>query len=130
MSEDIVLDASAVLCLLKDEAGASRVKASLPRASISAVNLAEVVAKLMEAGGSAANITAIIDTLDLTVVPFDGGQAVASGLLRAVTRAHGLSLGDRACLALARQRSAIALTADRAWLSLPPDLGIRVELIR
>ena len=130
MSEEIVLDASAVLCLLKDEAGAASVKAALPRASISAVNLAEVVAKLEEAGGSAAQVTAILDALNLSVVPFDETQAVASGLLRAATKALGLSLGDRACLALARQQSATALTADRAWRSLPPDLGIGVELIR
>ena len=127
---DVVLDASAVLCLLKDEVGAPRVKAALPTASISAVNLAEVVAKLTEAGGSMEQVAAIVSTLNLAVVPFDAEQALACGFLRAATKAQGLSLGDRACLALARQRSATALTADRAWRSLPPDLGISIELIR
>lgn len=130
MGDEIVLDASAVLCLQQDEAEAQRVKAALPGASISAVNSAEVVAKLTEAGGSTTQVAAIVDTLDLSVVPFDDDQAVACGLLRAATKPQGLSLGDRACLALARHLSATALTADRAWRSLPASLGVRVGLIR
>lgn len=71
MNEAIVLDSSAVLCLLKNETGASRVAAALLQSSMSAVNLAEVVAKLTEAGGSKAHVTAIVEALNLSVVPFD-----------------------------------------------------------
>lgn len=130
MNDDVVLDSSVVLCLLKSETGAPRVAAALPHAAISAVNMAEVVAKLAEAGGSAAQISAVMKELDLKVLPFDEDQASVCGLLRAVTKAQGLSLGDRACLALARRLSAIALTADRAWGALPAELGFRIELIR
>lgn len=125
-----MLDSSAVLCLLEGETGASRVAATLPNAAIGAVNLAEAVAKLTEAGGSAAQVEAALGAPNLSVVAFDEGQAMASGLLRAATKGLGLSLGDRACLALARLRSATALTPDRAWGALPPGLGISVELIR
>lgn len=130
MNDEVILDSSAVLCLLNGETGASRVAAALPRASISAVNLAEVVAKLAEAGGSKAQVSAVLDTLHLAVVPFDEDQASTCGRLRTETKAHGLSLGDRACLALVHRRGAVALTADRAWSALPSKLGVRVELIR
>ncbi|MCJ2077997.1 type II toxin-antitoxin system VapC family toxin [Methylobacterium sp. E-016] len=130
MSELFVLDASALLCLLKGEHGAERVIASLPRAWVSAVNLSEVYAKLADAGGAEVRIAQAIGGLHLRVEPFDDTQARAAGILRPMTKNLGLSLGDRACLALARQRGATALTTDRAWTELPDTLGIAVELIR
>ena len=65
---------------------------------------------------------------DLDVVDFTAEQALASAELRPATRAAGLSLGDRACLALARSRKATALTADRAWNRA--ELDIEIEFIR
>ena len=130
MSELFVLDASALLCLLKGERGAERVITGLPRSWISAVNLSEVYAKLADAGGAQAQISRAVGGLHLRVEPFDDRQALAAGILRPVTKKLGLSFGDRACLALAQQRGAIALTTDRAWTELPDTLGIAVELIR
>ncbi|MBX9660242.1 MAG: hypothetical protein K2X00_16900, partial [Nitrospiraceae bacterium] len=71
MSESFVLDASALLCLLKGEQGSERILTTLPRASISAVNLSEVYAKLTEVGGSEARIVQAIEGLHLRIVPFD-----------------------------------------------------------
>jgi PIN domain nuclease of toxin-antitoxin system len=124
---DAVLDASALLALLQDEPGSERVLATLPGALISAVNLSEVVAKLAEVGMPAATIQRSL-RLSIEVVPFDDELAVRTGLLRPVTRSAGLSLGDRACLALAASRSLPALTTDRAWNSVAT--GVDVVVIR
>ncbi|MBA3810940.1 MAG: type II toxin-antitoxin system VapC family toxin [Caulobacteraceae bacterium] len=115
MTERFVLDASAVLCLIRGEPGADVVAAALPESSISAVNLAEVVAKLVDLGMNEDLIARVLDPLRLRGLPFDSEQAHASGLLRRLTRALGLSLGDRACLSLAAQLGATALTTDRTW---------------
>lgn len=125
-----VLDASAVLCLLKGEAGADRVIDVLPRSTISAVNVSEVYAKLADVGGSEERIAHAIGVLHLKVEPFDGRQAEVAGMLRPATKAFGLSFGDRACLAVARVKAATALTADRVWAELPEALGISVQLLR
>ena len=118
MTERYVLDASAVLCLIRNEPGADRVKAALADSRISAVNLSEVIAKMADLGMNAALIDAVLDPLQLAAVPFDARQARAAGLMRAETRSLGLSLGDRACLALAMSSDATAMTTDRAWGAL------------
>jgi len=130
MTERFVLDASALLCLLKGERGAERVLSVLPRAMVSAVNLSEVYGKLADAGGSADRVAQAIGGLHLRVEPFDDDQAHRSGMLRPLTRSLGLSLGDRACLALAQHRGATALTTDRIWADLPDAIGTLVEVIR
>jgi ribonuclease VapC len=109
-----VLDASALLALLHDERGADRVAAVLPGAVVGAVNLSEVVAKLAERGMSASSIRTALQGLDLDVRAFDADLAYDTGELRRTTRARGLSLGDRACLALAARLGAIAVTTDRS----------------
>lgn len=130
MSDGFVLDASALLCLLNGETGAGRVAHVLPRSVVSAVNLSEVASKLTDVGGRHHSVDQAVRALHLKVVDFDEAQAFLAGLLRTATRQASLSLGDRACLALAKQRSATALTADRAWAALSSDLGIRMEMIR
>ncbi len=115
MTERYVLDASAILCLIRGEEGANLVKAALPASVVSAVNLAEVVAKMVDLGMEAAMIDMVLEPLQLRVSPFDADQARACGLLREATRPQGLSLGDRACLELAAHREATALTTDHAW---------------
>lgn len=114
--------------VLNGEPGADRVTEAIPHAAISAVNVAEVVAKLQERGISDDRIGAAIDLLELSIIPLDQKLALDAGLLRVPTRAAGLSLGDRACLALAAHRGATALTADRAWGGL--NIGIEIELAR
>lgn len=124
----VALDTSAVLALLFDEPGRERVDPVVDEALISAVNLAEIVSKLVESGYEDAEAERAIDGLLPLVVPFDIPQAVDAGALRRETRQFGLSLGDRACLALARRELARVLTADRVWADL--DLGIEIEVIR
>lgn len=118
MSDRYVLDASAILCLLQAETGSDVVRAALPASHVSAVNLAEVVAKMVDLGMSDTLIGQVLEPLHLRVAAFDAEQARASGALRRKTRDLGLSLGDRACLALAEQLGAAALTTDRAWTSI------------
>ena len=127
MSE-YVLDASAVLALIHAEPGAERVEAILQAAVISAVNLAEVASRLADRGMPGDVVRRIFMRLRLPVVPLDEELAYAAGLLRPVTRAAGLSLGDRVCLALAGRLGAIAITADRIWTRI--DLGVSIELLR
>jgi len=130
MSEAFVLDASAVLCLLKGEKGTDRVIEVLPRSSISAVNLSEVYAKLADAGGSEEKVAHAIGVLHLKVEPFDDEQCRDAGMLRPATKSLGLSLGDRACLALARGKKATAVTADQIWSQVPEVLNIAIECLR
>ena len=128
MSERYVLDASALLCLLQDEKGAQRVAEALPQAQIGAVKFSEAFGKLVEAGLDEETVDSLIDSLQLQVIPFDREQAWLAGSLRRMTRELGLSLGDRACLALARVQGAVALTCDKSWTRF--DAGCRVELAR
>lgn len=128
MSE-AVLDASALLAVLQGEFGADRVITRLAEAAISAVNLAEVLSKLVDHGVPAAAACEAVAGLDLKVVAFDGALAQGVAALRASTRAAGLSLGDRACLALAARLGVPAVTADRAWRALRLE-GVVVEEIR
>lgn len=123
-----VLDASAVLAVLLDEPQSERVSAFLSSGGIGAVNLSEVVAKLQERGMPDAAIDRVLGHLDLEVVPFDEAQAMAACKLRAHTKAQGLSLGDRACLALALARGVPAVTTDRGWAAL--DIGAKVIVAR
>jgi ribonuclease VapC len=128
VSETYVLDASAVLCLLQEEKGAERVAGALPDAIIGAVNYSEVVGKLVESGIDDATVDGLISTLQLKVIPFDRTQARLAGALRATTRKLGLSLGDRACLALAATEGATALTCERSWTKF--EAPCKVETLR
>ena len=131
MSRDgYVLDASALLCLLFEEPGADRVERVLHDASVSAVNLAEVVGKLIDRGLDGEEALAYLRELDLDVVALDRGQAEGTGLLRPATRGFHLSLGDRACLVLAKQKGVPALTTDRRQAEAAGPAGVTVELIR
>ena len=123
-----VLDASALLCLLFEEPGAAHVAERLAGALVSASNYSEVIAKLVDNGTPPEDIVSIIADLDVEVVPVDRHQAELAGLMRATTSDQGLSLGDRACLALALVKNATALTTDRAWSRL--EIDIAVELAR
>ena len=125
-----VLDASVLLCLLFDEPGADRVERALPDAVISAANLAEVIAKLVDRGLDGNEVLADLRELDLNVVALDRAQAEAAGLLRSATREARLSLGDWACLALAEHRGASTLTTDPRQAEVAGTVGVTVELIR
>jgi PIN domain nuclease of toxin-antitoxin system len=113
--------------LLLAEPGAEKVQAVLPGALLSAVNFAEVVTKLCERGMPADRARAAIEALGAEVVDFGVELACVTGDLRNTTRSAGLSLGDRACLALSQQQNLPAMTADTAWARIA---GVRVFVIR
>lgn len=123
-----VLDASAVLAAIHRETGGAHVEALLAQSVIGAVNLSEVVARLQDRGFPDAAVDTIFAEAGFDVIAFDTDLAIAAGRLRQITRAKGLSLGDRACIALGRRLNATVLTGDRAWADL--DLGVTIELIR
>lgn len=132
MSGSQVLDASAVLAWILREPGAERVTALMLQGNclISSINAAEVVARLADKGRPEAALREVIGHIGARLVPFDAAQATESGLLRPRTRHLGLSLGDRACLALALTQGASVITADRPWLELAKPLGLAIESIR
>ncbi|KQQ26387.1 twitching motility protein PilT [Methylobacterium sp. Leaf123] len=130
MTARYALDASALLCLINQEEGQERVRAALAESVISAVNYSEVIAKLVERGGAVAAVSRALEHLHLAVVEFDRASAVEAGALWQVTRSAGLSFGDRSCLALAKARGLVALTADQAWTDLDGAVGVKVELVR
>ncbi|HEX3535877.1 MAG TPA: type II toxin-antitoxin system VapC family toxin [Stellaceae bacterium] len=125
---EVVADASAILAALKEEPFSKISPERLVHAAISAVNLSEVLTKLAADGLNQAQADAAVDALDLRIFPFDGQQARATADLWTVTRRAGLSLGDRACLALALRLGEPAVTADRAWARV--DVGVEIILIR
>src|SRR5713226_7460926 len=110
-----VLDASALLAFLNQERGHERVAEAIRNgAALSVVNLSEVVSKLSTEGMPELLIHEALDPISLTIIDLDARLAYQVGLLRPLTRRLGLSLGDRACLALAQSLDLPALTADRA----------------
>jgi ribonuclease VapC len=125
----VVLDASALLALLNQEPGADQLTPELlGRAVSGAVNLAEVQSKLVEHGINAddaweAALSPIREAVDFTPL-----QAKIAGSLVAKTRSLGLSLGDRACLALGLALDAPVYTTDKSWSRL--QLRVRIHVIR
>jgi ribonuclease VapC len=124
----IVLDSSAILAHLNSEPGSERAAPYFGDALVSAVNLSEIIAKLIERGVGLAVIRSALSRYGLEIAPFDYHLAERAGALRAVTKGLGLSLGDRACLALAEQEALPVLTADKSWK--PLNLSIDVLLLR
>lgn len=122
------MDSSAVLAVLHDESGADIVRQHLAGSVVSAVNVSEIGARLAERGVTLAAIRMSLALTGLEIASFDTELAYTASALRPATRHRGLSLGDRACLALALQRGLPALTADHAWHGL--DVGVTIELIR
>ncbi|NJK56211.1 MAG: type II toxin-antitoxin system VapC family toxin [Pleurocapsa sp. SU_5_0] len=126
MSNGYVVDASAILALLNDETGADRVQSVLENATcfMSVVNWSEVARKLISKGQVVEPVAESLQAVGLEFKSFDYSLAVATAQIEAPS----LSLGDRACLSLAATLGAIALSADRIWLTF--DIGVTVELIR
>jgi ribonuclease VapC len=125
---EYVLDASALLAMLQNEPGSDIVQKKLASSIISSVNFSETVSRLVRYGMPEKEIKDMLGLLGLEVIPFTEELAYLSGFLVDATKSFGLSFGDRACLALSKHLNRIALTADRAWLSISAD--IKVEIIR
>jgi PIN domain nuclease of toxin-antitoxin system len=127
---DVVLDASALIALLKEEPGAAMVAQSLGSARMSAVNLAEVISHFVHLGMPAREVEAMLNPLPMTIVVADLELARIAGRLRAMTADAGLSLGDRFCLAVASRDQLPAWTADKQWRSISDVVGIDIVVIR
>lgn len=128
-----VLDASAVIAWMRGEAGHEVVQAALNsgEARLCSVNLAEVLSHFAAAGlddAALAQLTTDLHLSGVKLVAFGEDDARRVAALRLPTRAQGLSLGDRACLALAQKLGVSALSADRAWAGV--NCGVAVTLIR
>ena len=125
----VVLDASALLAYLQREAGADIVKAVLRGAAISTVNWAEVIQKAAAAADEIEALRGDIQSLGLVIRPFSAIQAEIAARLRRSTAAFGLSLADRACLALGIDTKSSVYTADRIWREVALD-DVEIKAIR
>ena len=128
MPRPAVLDSSAILAVILNEPGNQKITPFLDGGLLSTVNLAEVHTRLVQHGAAADHAWSRILSFHCEVCFFSDEQARIAAELIAVTKSLGLSLGDRACLALAIDRKASVYTADREWKKL--DLPIEIELIR
>jgi ribonuclease VapC len=122
-----VLDSSAILAFLNGEKGGENLEPYLYSGAVSSVNVAEVLSKLIENGHTSSTAQEALGLLQLNVVNLDYEHARVASELRMKTRTHGLSLGDRCCLATAILMKAPAVTADSAWRNLTV---CKIETIR
>lgn len=124
-----VLDASAVLAMLHEEPGGDVVQDLLENAVISSVNWSEVVQKALDRQVEVDGLRQDLEALGLQVLPFTAPQAERAAFLRTTTRHLGLSLGDRACLALAAELGLPAVTVDKIWKDLRID-DTKIRVVR
>jgi ribonuclease VapC len=123
-----VLDASALLAFLHGEPGSEAVRPMISGALISSVNWAEVVQKSLDWGVAVTGLREDLAALGLRILPFTWAQAEQAAELWLTTKSLGLSLADRACLALGLEVDLPVLTADRTWQGV--GARIAVQLIR
>jgi ribonuclease VapC len=123
-----VIDASAIIAAVLGERGVSNVKVEGRRNIASTVNVAEARSRLSDLGFDQEVADEALALVKFEEHDFTSFHAKSVAALRAKTRQVGLSLGDRACLALASELGVVAITADRAWANL--DIDVVVELIR
>lgn len=119
-----VLDASALLAWLQNELGAAEV--TLEGALINSVNWSEVLQKAQQKGVEVSDIGEELGALGLDLRGFSLEEGQKAAELYPLTKAHGLSLGDRACLATAVVFSGTAVTAERVWTQVEPGVAVRV----
>jgi ribonuclease VapC len=127
-----VMDASALLALMQGEPGCAVVDDLIEAQECvaSSVNIAEVGTKLIDKGLAPAQLTRTLKELDVQAIDFDLEQATLCASLRVSTKHAGLSLGDRACIALAQLVKGTAVTADSAWSDVAEVVGVKVLMIR
>ena len=129
MSVDCVLDASAVLALIRDEPGGDKVAKRIGRAAISTVNLQEVAKELMTSGLDEPTARELVGELRLAVELHTADDAYAAAALHEATKEYGRGLGDRTCMALAMRLNLPALTTDREWKKIKVK-GLSLEHLR
>lgn len=123
----VVLDTSVLLAYLFEEEGSDKVALILEegRGVIGSANYAELMTKLVDENMPMEEILAVISSLELEFIPQDEQQARLTGELRSVSKSFGLSLGDRACLALGLALDLPVMTADRVWMTLAEKAQIQ-----
>ena len=126
----VILDASAVLALLRGEAGGKKVEGVLGDARMSVVNMAEVASHYSKLSMPDDMVMAMLRPLPIKLIDADAGLCWEAGRLRGLTVEAGLSLGDRFCLALAKREKLPAWTADRKWRDIADAVGVKVVAIR
>jgi PIN domain nuclease of toxin-antitoxin system len=123
-----VIDTSVMMCVLLGEPGRDRALEAMHGASMSSVNVAEVVAKCLERAVAENLVSLLLSSSEIGIVDFVAEDAVLAGQLWARAQKGKFSFGDRACIATAIRLGATAVTADRIWATL--DLPCPVELVR
>ena len=126
----IVLDASALIAMLKQEPGGDKVAQVIGDTKITAINYAEVISHFCHAGMPIAEVDAMLRPLPLVIVSADEKLARLAGHLRTLTSSAGLSLGDRFCLALAQLENLPAWTSDRNWQTIAEAVEVEITIIR
>ena len=127
-----VLDSSALLAVTQGEKGSDYVMDLMETTDcvVSSVNMAEVASKMLEFGLPSQELKRAIGQFIVDVIDFNQEQAFMCAELRPLTKSAGLSLGDRACLGLAKLMDATAVTSDRSWMNIAETVGVKVQLIR
>jgi ribonuclease VapC len=127
-----VMDSSAILALMQAEKGADVVDDLLREHEcvISAVNLTEVATKLIDKGLEPTQLARVLQEMEVQPIDFDQEQAQLAATLRVSTREQGLSLGDRACLALTKLMQGTAVTTDHAWQEVKAAVDVPIIQIR
>jgi ribonuclease VapC len=126
----ILLDASALLAFIFEEAGETEVRQAFKSgAAITTVNIAEVAMKMLREGYNQEEVEILLPTLPLMHVNVDNAVAYQSAFIDQHTKKFGLSLGDRICLAAAWKYGYIAMTADQSWKKVKLD-GVQIKCIR
>lgn len=127
-----VMDASALLALTHGERGYELVEEFIQTQEcvISSVNIAEVGSKLIDNGVPEKDLSRVLQQFQVGIIDFNAEQAIRSAALRRLSRSSGLSLGDRACFALAQLMEGCVVTTDRAWSDVETVLGVKVLQIR
>lgn len=129
MSNNVILDASSLLALLHQEQGADIVKPLLKKALMSAINVSEVLTALQRTDILTKEALSSISDIIQTIIPFDTEQAQLTAELSPLTKSKGLSLGDRACIALGQKMQLPIYTADKIWRELQLE-RVKIKLIR
>ena len=127
-----VMDSSALLAVTKGEKGAETVMELIEANDcvISSVNMAEVATRMLDLGLPLNELKRALGLFNMDVIDFNEEQAMACAELRPLTKSAGLSLGDRACLGLAKLMGATAVTSDRPWMAIAEAVGVKVLMIR
>jgi ribonuclease VapC len=126
---EYVLDSTALIALLSREPGYEKIAELLDTSAISAVNLAETVHKLVQKGSAPSVVERLLRELHLKIEAWSEDLAYQSADFARYGHSHGLSLGDRACLTLAKHLGSTAVTADRVWRR-SPSLGVPLLIFR